>query len=107
MYPTAAFGLLLLALGLSHAIRPGKRTLALFAILAVVCLTSGGLGVVLGLVATFLDSGNTGASYAATMLGASRALHNLALALGFIVLATLLLAVGNLRAALAAGPEAR
>jgi hypothetical protein len=105
MYATLAFGLLLLAVGAMHALRPRSRPSGVFVVLTVVCLASGTLGLTLALVRTFLSAGSTGSQFAATMLGVSQSLHNLILSLVFVVLSTLLFAVGALRAALAAGRE--
>ncbi len=105
MYATLAFGLLLLAVGVVHALKPRSRPSGTFVALSLVCLGSGTLGLTLALVRTFLSAGTTGGHFAATMLGVSQSLHNLILALVFVVLSTLLFAVGALRAALAAGRE--
>ncbi|HEY3446660.1 MAG TPA: hypothetical protein VGK67_09870 [Myxococcales bacterium] len=107
MYPTLAFGLLLLAVGVAYALKPERKLLTLFTILGIVDFLSGSLGTVMGAVATFLYVSKLPAAqqYPTTLLGLAESLHNLTLALVFLVLSTLVLAAGALRAALAAGPE--
>ena len=107
MLPTLAFGLLLLAVGLAYAIQPERRLVILFTILGVVEFFSGALGTVLGVVATFLAVAKVPAEqqYAITLAAVAESLHNLVLALALLVLSTLVLAAGALRAALLAGPE--
>lgn len=102
MYPTLAFGLLLVAVAVVYALRPERKLLSLFAILAVVELASGALGLTLGVVLTFLHVGELppAAQYPVTLAGIAEALHNLALSLVLLVLGTLVLAAGTLRAAL-------
>ena len=107
MYPTLAFGLLLVAVALAYLLNPGRRLVPLFAILAIVVFLCGALGFTLGLVTTFMYVEKLPAAqqYSTMLLGIAESLSNLALALVCIVLSTLILAGGALRAALAAGPE--
>jgi hypothetical protein len=109
MYPTLAFGLLLLAVGLAHAVRPGRRLVGLFTLVGAATCASGAVGATLGIVATFLHASRLAESgrFAATLAGVAESLHTLVLALVLVVLATGVLAAGALRAALAAGPEPR
>lgn len=107
MYPTLAFGLLLLAVGVVWALKPERKLINLFIILGIVEFLSGSLGTVMGVVTTFLYVSRAPAAqqYVTTLLGLAESLHNLVLAMVFIVLSTLVLAVGYLRVALKAGPE--
>lgn len=107
MYPTLAFGLLLVAVALAYALRPERRLLWLFALLGVVELATGSLGLTLGVVTTFLHVGKLPpeAQYAVTLAGVAESLHNLALSLALLVLGTLVLAAGTLRAALGPGAD--
>ena len=107
MYPTLAFGLLLLAVAAAYVLNPGRRLVPLFAILATVVFLCGALGLTLGIITTFMYVEKLPAAqqYTTTLLGIAESLSNLALALVCIVLSTLILAGGALRAALAAGRE--
>jgi hypothetical protein len=102
MYPTLAFGLLLLAVGVAYALKPERKLVTLFTILGIVDFLSGALGTVMGVVATFLFVSKVPAEqqYSTTLLGLAESLHNLSLALILVVLSTLVLAAGFLRAAL-------
>lgn len=107
MVPTLAFGLLLLAVGVAYALNPERRLVSLFAILGIVDFATGVLGTAMGVVTTFLHVAKLPGpqQYPMALLGIAESLHNLALALMLVVLATLALAAGALRAALEAGPE--
>jgi hypothetical protein len=102
MYPTLAFGLLLVAVAIAYAWRPARRLLALYSVLGVVELACGVLGLTLGIVTTLLYTSKLPpeSQYAVTLLGLAESLHNLVLSLAMLVLATLVLAGGILRAAL-------
>lgn len=106
MVPTLAFGLLLLAIGVVHALNPERKLVSVFAILGIVDLASGVLGTAMGTAATLLHVAKLPDSQQVptALLGIAESLHSLALALTFVVLGTLALAVGALRAALRAGP---
>ncbi|MGC4117635.1 MAG: hypothetical protein QM765_24380 [Myxococcales bacterium] len=107
MVPTLAFGLLLLAVGFAYALKPERKLVTLFTILGFVDFLCGVLGTVMGVVATFMHVAKLPAAqqYPTTLIGLAESLHNLNLALVFVVLSTLVLAAGALRAALKAGPE--
>ena len=107
MFPTLAFGILLLAVGIAYALDPARTLVSLFSILGIVEFLSGTLGAVMGVVTTFLYVAKLPEpqQYATTLVGLAESLHNVALAFVFIILATLVLAAGALRAALRAGPE--
>ena len=107
MYPTLAFGLLLLAVAVAYVLNPGRKLVPLFAGLATAVFVCGALGLSLGLISTFMAAGKLpeAQQYGTTMLGIAESLYNLDLALACIVLSTLVLAFGTLRAALAQGRE--
>ncbi len=102
MYPTLAFGLLLQAVAAAYALRPERKLLMLAGALGVADFLLGVLGTILGGVATFLYVSKLPPEqqFPTTLIGLAESLHNLALALGMIVLAALLVAGGTLRAAL-------
>ncbi len=106
MVPTLAFGLLLLAVGFVYSLDPERKLVSLFAILGIVELASGVFGTVMGVVTTFLFVAKLPEpqQYPTMLLGVAESLHNLALALALVVLSTLALAIGALRAAIRAGP---
>lgn len=106
MYPTLAFGLLLLAVGVAYALRPERKLVSLFTILGIVDFLCGAMGTVMGVVATFLHVAKLPEpeQFATTMMGLAESLQNMALALILVVLSTLVMAGGALRAALRAGP---
>ncbi len=101
MYPTLAFGVLLLAVGAFDAIKPERRSNALFVTLGLVVFGCGALGFTLGVVTTpyYVAKLPPAERYATALMGVAESLHNVALALFFIVLSTLLLAVGAARTA--------
>lgn len=107
MYPTFAFGLLLVAVAIAYAWRPARRLLALYSVLGVVELACGVLGLTLGIVTTFLYAAKfpPESQYSVSLLGVAESLHNLVLSLAMLVLATIVLAGGILRAALRPGAD--
>ena len=107
MYPTLAFGLLLTGLGVAHAVRPGRRLMTLFIIHGFVVMALGSLGTIMGFIQTFYAVPRLPEveQYPTMLMGLAESLHNLMLALIFIVLPTLILSAGALRAAIAAGRE--
>ena len=107
MIPTLAFGLLFLAVGIAQALLPARRLLTLFLILGLVVFVMGVLGTTMGFIQTFMAVPKLppAEQYGTMLLGLAESLHNLLLALVFVVLSTLILAGGALRAALAAGRE--
>lgn len=107
MYPTLAFGLLLLAVGLAYALKPERKLVAVFAILGAVDFLSGLMGATMGFITTFMHVSKLpeDQQFGVTLVGIQESLQNVSLALIFLVLSTLILAAGTLRAALRAGPE--
>lgn len=100
MFPTAAFGLLLLAATVRYAMSPERRFVPLQISLGIMTLTSGGLGFVAGLIKSFGAMGHVDADRKwLWMLGTSESLHNVALALGLVTLGALAASIGALRVA--------
>ncbi|MGC4117636.1 MAG: hypothetical protein QM765_24385 [Myxococcales bacterium] len=99
MYPTALFGVLLVAAGVCYAIFPERRFVPLLVSLGVVVFGSGMLGTVTGFTTTFryIEKVPADQQHTITLLGISESLNNIILAFVFIVLATLIAAVGALR----------
>lgn len=100
MVPTAVFGVLLLAVAARYALRPERRYVPLLLGLGVVTLTTGALGFVTGLMATFrhvgdLPEGQRGIA----LIGLGESLTNVAFALSFVALASLATSAGALRLA--------
>lgn len=98
MFPTLAFGLLLLLVAARYAMRPERRFVPLLLGLGTVTLASGALGFVTGLMATFRYIGGVPASerYIA-LIGVGESLVNVAFALVFVVLAATAASVGAWR----------
>lgn len=98
MFPTLVFGLALLFVAARYAQRPERCFVPLLLGLGTVTLSSGALGFVAGLMATFRFVGGVPASqrYVA-IIGIGESLANVAFALAFIVLASLAASVGAWR----------
>ena len=101
MYPTALFGLFLLAASVRMVLSPERRFAALTIALAMLTLGSGALGTTTGLVMSFryLDKVPEGEVAKIAALGCAEALNNAVLALLLCVLAAMLASVAALRAA--------
>ena len=102
MWPTVLFGFFLVATAGLYALRPERRFLQLAAVLGASTFGSGILGASVGIINTM----RTAASWAKVeerpqlaMVGAAESLNNVVLALILFVLASLVVAVGSLRAA--------
>jgi drug/metabolite transporter (DMT)-like permease len=102
MYPTTAFGVLLVAAGIAYAVFPERRFVPLLISLGVVVFGSGALGTVTGFITTFqaIQKLPADRQHAVTLMGISESLNNAAWAFVFIVLATLIASAGALRLAL-------
>ena len=100
MFPTLVFGLLMLAVAVRYATRPERRYVPLLLGTGVVTLSSGALGFVTGLITTFRYIGQVGPDrrYLA-IIGIGESLENVAFALIFAVLASLIASVGAWRIA--------
>jgi hypothetical protein len=97
MYPTLVSGLVLLWVAARYAKRQDATQLPLVGLLALMTLTAGGLGFVTGFMKTLeaaASEPNRGELIAG---GTFESLHNIALALSFIVLSTIVAAVGAWR----------
>lgn len=102
MYPTAAFGLLLIAVAIRYAIKPESRYVPLQITLALLTLLSGALGFVTGIIASFSAMGGVpgdGSSKWIPLIGAAESLHNVALALALIIVGSIAASVGAARIA--------
>lgn len=100
MFPTLVFGLVMLAVAARYAARPERRYVPLLLGTGVVTLSSGMLGFVTGLITTFRYIGQVGPDrrYLA-IIGIGESLENVAFALIFAVLASLVASVGAWRIA--------
>jgi hypothetical protein len=98
MYPTFFFGVLMLLSSIRYAVKPEQRYLPLQVSLGILTLMAGSLGFVTGLIATFSAMGQVKADDRwFWMLGVGESLHNLSLALVFLVLAGIAATVGAYR----------
>lgn len=101
MYPTALFGVLMIVAAAFYARRPERRLVPLQLVLGLTTLFAGSLGVVVGVIKSLQSlSGVPAGDRFIWLIGLAESLHNLALALGLILLATMVAAVGALRVAL-------
>lgn len=103
IYPTSVFGFLLVAAVVVLLLRPDRRFVWLVLSLAVSTLGSGMLGTSIGVIYSFnyLDKVPAGERLAIAALGCAESLHNLVLALLFVVPTGLLAAIAAARAAFA------
>ena len=104
MYPTALFGVMLVAAGVAYALFPERRFVPLLVSLGIVVFGAGVLGTVTGFTTTFryIEKVPVDQQHTITLLGISESLNNLILAFIFIVLSTLIASVGALRLGLKA-----
>jgi hypothetical protein len=100
MFPTAVFGLLLIASAMKYAMTPEKRYVPIQIALGIMTLAAGGLGFVTGVIKSFEAIGGvTEDKRWIWMLGVGESLNNLALALLVLTIASLVAAVGAVRIA--------
>jgi hypothetical protein len=101
MYPTAVFGVCLVAVSLVYAVRPERRFVPLLVSSGLLTLFAGGLGFVTGVIKSFgaIDGEPPDRRWIA-LLGVGESLHNIGLALVLVVFACLAAALGGLRVAL-------
>jgi hypothetical protein len=98
MWPTLAFGLLMFAAALRYAGRPERKRVPLVVSLGVLTLASGLCGFITGLIKSFEAVGQVGPDDRfIAIIGLGESLHNVALALICIALATLAAVVGAYR----------
>lgn len=100
MYPVLVFGLLLLAAAGRYAMTPEKRFVPLLVALGTLTLSSGAFGFTTGLIATANHLwAVTDRDPYLPILGMGEAMNCVALALAFVVLASLGASLGALRLA--------
>jgi hypothetical protein len=100
MFPTATFGLLLVAASLRYALTPERRLAPLMVSLGLLTCASGGLGFVTGLIKSTLAIEGAGPEKRwIWVLGMGEALNNVALALALSTFAALAASIGALRIA--------
>lgn len=98
MFPTLAFGLLLVAASLRYAIHPGRRWIPLMTSLALLTLFAGALGFTTGVIQCLSLTTDTTPTLV-TLYGVGEALNNFALAFVLLVMAAIASALGSLRLA--------
>ncbi|MEZ4301895.1 MAG: hypothetical protein R3B70_43580 [Polyangiaceae bacterium] len=97
MYPTALFGLILVAVSIRYAVKPEARFVPLQITLGLLTLFAGMLGFVTGLITTFSHMSGVpfeGSARWIPLIGAGESLVNIAAALTLIVLATIAASIG-------------
>jgi hypothetical protein len=100
MFPTATFGLLLVAAALRYALTPERRLVPLVISLGLLTCASGGLGFVTGLIKSALAIEGAGPDKRwIWVLGMGESLNNVALALALSTIAALAASIGALRIA--------
>ena len=100
MWPTLAFGCLMVAFGLRYAVRPDARLVPVLATSGLLTLVSGALGFVTGLIATSTYVGGV-ADKSMWLVGLGESLHNLGLALALVACSLLAVLLGAVRVAIA------
>jgi len=99
MIPTAVAGLILILVSGLYAIRPERRYVPLLVSLSALTLVAGGLGFVTGVIKSISAMGRFDADIKLSVLGTGESLNNVALALGFVLLAMIATSLGALRLA--------
>lgn len=99
MIPTALAGLVLVAVSFVYAARPERRFVPLLVSLSAVTVVAGGFGFVTGVIKSISAMGRHDADIRLSVLGTGESLHNVALALGLLLLAMLATSVGAVRLA--------
>ncbi|HXI58826.1 MAG TPA: hypothetical protein VNO55_22320 [Polyangia bacterium] len=101
MYPTLAFGMLMIGVSLAYAFKPERRFIPLQISLGIMTLVAGSLGFVTGLIKSLgaIHQVPEGRRFI-WLIGLGESLNNVALALTLVVLAALAVSVGALRIAL-------
>lgn len=95
MHPTTLFGLVLLAAAVQYVRGPLQRRLAVIRHLNLLVLMSGTLGVVTGMIKTCMNVPSDQLYLIA--IGFGESLNNLALALGLMILARIIVTLGAAR----------
>ena len=100
MYPTLVFGLLLVGICITYALKPQKHLVPLLLSTGILTLVAGAAGFTSGLIAT-MTSATSGRfpepPIEVAMTGLGESLHNIALALLLATLAALAVSIGALR----------
>jgi hypothetical protein len=101
MYPTAFFGLLLVAACALYAARTEPKQARVALLLGAITLLSGLLGWARAMIWTcrFVSTKPAGEQFSTLLVGCGESLHNLVLALTILVLAGLVACIGLLRGA--------
>lgn len=109
MYPTALFGLLLIAASIRYAIKPESRLIPLQITLCLLTLFAGALGFTTGIITSFSAMGGVpgdGSAKWIPLIGAAESLHNVALALVLVIMAAIAASIGAGRIAAGLPKEA-
>lgn len=102
MYPTAIFGVLLVAASIRYAVKPESRFIPLQITLGLLTLFAGTLGFVTGLMTTFSHMSGVPAEGSARwipLIGAGESLACVALALAMVILAVIAASIGAVQIA--------
>lgn len=98
MYPTTLVGLILLATAALYARQPTMRRLRVIANLRLLTLLTGSLGFVAGVIRSFTHAPEeTSDVVRLAIIGVGESLANIGLALGMLVIATILTTLGAAR----------
>jgi hypothetical protein len=97
MYPTLVFGLLMWGGAVRFALHPNRWSAALVSGLAALCLTSGVLGFVTGMITTAYYSARTGAEWHVALQGLGESLNDVGLSLVMVILAVMVSMIGVIR----------
>jgi len=103
MFPTALFGLLMMAVSVRYAVRPDKRHVPLIVSAGVLTMVGGLLGFVTGLIKSLEALGGVGPERRFIwLIGMGESLNNVGLALALVLAATLATTIGAWRISRAA-----
>ena len=103
MYPTLFIGVLCVAAAARYAWRPERHRLTLIVWMQVLTMLVGSFGFISGMIKAATSAGQTPAPVESLIHGFGEALHNVALGLGFVVLAGIAGAIGLARSKRGAG----
>jgi len=106
MFPTLAFGLVLLAVAIRYAGRPERRFVPLLVTLNILTLASGGLGCVSGVIVTaqYYERATPPLPPSVPFLGVGESLNNVAFSLLFVVVAAMAMSLGAFKIARESSP---
>jgi hypothetical protein len=103
MYPTLIIGSLLVGAAARYAWQPERQRLILIIWMQVLTMLVGTLGFVSGMIKTALSAGDTDAPGATVIRGFGESLNNVGLALGLVITAGIVVALGMARRKRSAG----